>query len=86
MTPKILRDALFLWEDNICLFCRETGIAKFKKPGLKTEMTNKYLKRCSTSLVMREIQIKIIVRYLTTHLSEQLLQKGHEIISIGETV
>ena len=40
VTPKILRDALFLWEDNICLFHRDTGTAKLKKPGLKTEMAN----------------------------------------------
>ena len=46
-------------------------------------MANKYMKRCSISLVIRESKPKMEI---TTHLLEWLLSKKQEKTSVGENV
>lgn len=40
-----------------------------------TEMTNRCMKRCPTSLIVREIQVKTMMRYHLTHITKAIIKK-----------
>ena len=51
---------------------------------VKTEPVNKDMKRCSTSLIVREIQIRTTIRYLVTAV-RMIIRKLHT-INVGVDV
>lgn len=57
---KTYKELIELNSKNTNKIGREPNILP-KKTYKKTHMTNRYMKRCSTSLIIREMQIKTIV-------------------------
>ena len=49
-------------------------------------MGNGYIKRCLSSLIIREMQLKTSMDYIISHLLKWLLSKRQEMTSVGEGV
>ena len=78
-TTEITNNPIKKWTEHLnrCFFQR------------RYKMTNRYLRRCSTSLIIRELQIKTTVRChltVTSHLLQWLSIGRQKLTSVGQEV
>ena len=73
--PKYIKNPYNLIAKNPSFWFKKWVEDLNRHPSKEKQTANKYMKRCSTSLIIREMQIKTTIRYLLTPVRTAIIKK-----------